>query len=87
MKSEEFKSALSQAELTAWLSIIKIKENFLGKHRAINYGGIIVNGLKNLQTIGANMSLNIHFLKSHLDFFPKDLGNIGERFFRRKSRH
>ena len=44
MKSEEFKSALSQTELTPWLSIIKIKENFLGKHRATNYEEIIVMG-------------------------------------------
>jgi hypothetical protein len=34
--------------------------------------------------MGVNMSLKIHFLRSHLDFFPSDLGNIsdehGERF-------
>jgi len=34
--------------------------------------------------MGVNMSLKIHFLKCHLDFFPQDLGKIsdehGERF-------
>ena len=47
MKSEEFKSALSQAKLTAWLSIIKIKEKFLEKHRATNYEEIIVEEFAN----------------------------------------
>lgn len=35
-------------------------------------------------TTGANMSLKIHFLHSHLDFFPPNLGDVsdehGERF-------
>lgn len=34
--------------------------------------------------VGVNMSLKIHFLHSHLDFFPKNLGDEsdehGERF-------
>ena len=34
--------------------------------------------------MGVKMSLKIHFLKCHLDFFPEDLGKIsdehGERF-------
>jgi hypothetical protein len=34
--------------------------------------------------MGCNMSLKIHFLESHLDFFPENLGKLsdkhGERF-------
>jgi hypothetical protein len=34
--------------------------------------------------MGCNMSLKIHFLESHLDFFPENLGEVsdehGERF-------
>jgi hypothetical protein len=40
--------------------------------------------LKAFEKMGVNMSLKIHVLKSHLDFFPCDLGKIsdehGERF-------
>jgi hypothetical protein len=36
------------------------------------------------QKLGCNMSLKIHFLHSHLDFFPKNCGAVsdehGERF-------
>lgn len=37
-----------------------------------------------LISTGLNMSLKIHFLHSHLDFFPENLGDVsdehGERF-------
>lgn len=40
--------------------------------------------ITNYHKIGANMSLKIHFLHSHLDFFPDNLGIVsdehGERF-------
>jgi len=36
--------------------------------------------------MGCNMSLKIHFLDSHLDFFPDNLGAVsdehGERFYK-----
>jgi len=28
--------------------------------------------------MGCNMSLKIHFLESHLDFFPVNLGDVGD---------
>ena len=40
--------------------------------------------LKLYQDMGCNMSLKVHFLDSHLDFFPDNLGAVsdehGERF-------
>jgi len=40
--------------------------------------------LTSYKTMGCNMSLKIHFLESHLDFFPETLGEVsdehGERF-------
>jgi hypothetical protein len=36
------------------------------------------------KAMGCNMSLKVHFLDSHLDFFPENLGTVsderGERF-------
>lgn len=41
-------------------------------------------GLNAYEGMGCNMSLKIHFLHSHLDFFPENLGDVsdehGERF-------
>ena len=43
-----------------------------------------VNHTKSYQDMGCNMSLKIHFLDSHLDFFPDNLGAVidehGEHF-------
>lgn len=40
--------------------------------------------IKSFGEMGINMSLKIHFLDRHLDFFPENLGNFsdehGERF-------
>jgi hypothetical protein len=40
--------------------------------------------LENLQILGCNMSLKLHFLHFHLDYFPENLGDLseeqGERF-------
>ncbi|KAJ8734609.1 hypothetical protein PYW08_013859 [Mythimna loreyi] len=59
-------------------------ENFLGNKKSENYEEIFNNLLKNFHDMGVNMSLKIHFLHSHLIFFPENLGSMsdeqGERF-------
>ena len=59
-------------------------QNFLGNHKAPNYREIVGELLRSYQDMGCNMSLKIHFLDSHLDFFPDNLGAVsdehGERF-------
>jgi hypothetical protein len=45
---------------------------------------IVGNLLEKLQILGCNMSLTLHFLHFHLDYFPENLGDPskeqGERF-------
>lgn len=45
---------------------------------------IIQNMLNSYKNLGCNMSLKIHFLNSHLDYFPQNIGSVsdkqGERF-------
>ncbi|UYV80311.1 hypothetical protein LAZ67_18002370 [Cordylochernes scorpioides] len=49
-----------------------------------NYRDIVNDLLLSYKALGCNMSLKIHFLHSHLDFFPDNLGAVsdehGERF-------
>ena len=58
--------------------------NFLGNRRADNYTELVSNLIKAYSSMGCNMSLKIHFLNSHLDFFPPNCGAVsdehGERF-------
>jgi hypothetical protein len=45
---------------------------------------VVQDLLTSYKAMGCNMSLKIHFLESHLDFFPENLGEVsdehGERF-------
>jgi hypothetical protein len=49
-----------------------------------NYKVLVKDLLNPFQTMGCNMSLKIHFLNSHLDFFLLNLSTVsnkhGERF-------
>jgi len=50
----------------------------LGNRRAQNCEELVNNLLQNYQKIGCNMSLKIHFLHSHLDFFPENCGAVSD---------
>jgi hypothetical protein len=56
----------------------------LGNHKAENYNEIVSDLLTAYKAMGCSMSLKVHFLDSHLDFFPENLGAVsdehGERF-------
>lgn len=71
-------------EREAWRSLIEVTQQFLGNNKAENYKAIVGKLIENFGKMGVNMSLKIHFLESHLDFFPNNLGQFsdehGERF-------
>jgi hypothetical protein len=50
--------------------------NFLRNVKVKNYETLIDDLLKAYQTVGCNMSLKIHFLYSHLNFFHLNLGAV-----------
>ena len=79
-----FKQKLNPAESTAWEAFVLVVQNVLGNHRSENYVELVENMLTAFQVMGARMSLKMHFLHSHLDFFPPNLGDVsdehGERF-------
>ena len=75
---------MNPLELAAWNAIKSVVVNFLGSHRHEKYLDIVDSMLKAYEQLGARMSLKMHFLDSHLDFFPSNLGEVsdeqGERF-------
>lgn len=83
-KDDNFDSVLEGKEKKAWDDFRLVAKNFLGNKRSDNYAELIENMLSSFQKLGCNMSLKIHFLHSHLDFFPDYCGALsdehGERF-------
>jgi hypothetical protein len=81
---EQFQNIMDELQLAAWQAFRALCEGFLGNHRSPNYRALVQHLLQSYRALGCNMSLKLHFLMSHLDFFPENMGDVsdehGERF-------
>lgn len=86
LKDDEFDKSLSVLELQAWKGLTAVIQQFLGINRAPNYKQLVADILDAFQKLGCRMSVKMHFLHSHLDYFPDNYGKYseeqGERFWR-----
>jgi hypothetical protein len=69
LENKQFDEDLNEAERNTCLTFKRISNNFLGNQKAANYQNVVRNLLTSYKPMGCNMSLKIHFLESHLDFF------------------
>jgi hypothetical protein len=69
----------------AWQAFKNVTKSFLGNQKAEIYREIVSDLLTAYKPMGCNMSSKVHFLGSHLDFFPENLGAVSdehrERFY------
>jgi len=83
-RDEEFTGHMTEAEKRAWTAFQVVISNFLGKHRSPDYEDQVKELLESFQSLGSQMSVKMHFLSSHLDYFPANCGDYseeqGERF-------
>lgn len=84
MIDTSFKQYLNEIEKEAWEAVCLVIRNFLGNHRSDQYENMVAKMLNAYKAMGVNMSLKIHFLHSHLDFFPQTwetlVTNMGKGF-------
>ena len=84
MNDSDFCNFMTPAELNAWMAFRSVVQFFLGKTKAPNYKELVETLLASLHQLGANMSIKLHFLHSHLSRFPENLDDVsdeqGERF-------
>lgn len=71
MKDTNVVSKLNTIEKKARLSFVEVTKKILGNTKSANYKEIVSRVLQNCKVLGSNMSLRIHFLDSHLDFFQE----------------
>ncbi|CAH2095971.1 unnamed protein product [Euphydryas editha] len=75
---------MTDPQREGWIAFKEVIEFFLGNNKDPNYKQIVKRMLKSFQALGCLMSLKVHFLHSHLDYFPDNLGDVseeqGERF-------
>ena len=71
-------------EARAWVAFTNVVEGILGNKKDDNYEGIVDELLLSLRGLRCRMSIELHYLHSHLDKFPDNLGDVseeqGERF-------
>jgi len=70
MQDKHFDEELNETERNVWLSIKRICKDFLGNHKPANYQDVVQDLFTSYKAM-ACMSLKIHFLESHLEFFPR----------------
>ena len=73
MLDSDFEKSLTDLERRTSLCVKADINNFLGNTKFRNHKHLIDNMLHNFQEMKVNMSLKIHGMHSHLDFFPENM--------------
>ena len=77
IKDLQFLSTMTNVEKT-WLSFAEVVSKFLGNTTDLDYHNIVRNMSACFEALGCRMSLKVHFLHAHLDYFPQNLGDMGK---------
>ena len=84
IKDPNFVLSMNDVDANAWKAFVSAVIHFLGNRRQDDYITLVDNLIKSFHALGCNMSIKLHFLHSHLDRFPENLGDVsdeqGERF-------
>ena len=77
---------MNETEKETWQAFRGVVDGFLGNKKNPHYKEFVEQLIKSYQNIGCHMSVKLHFLWSHLEFFQENLGDFseehGERFYK-----
>ncbi|GFV68945.1 uncharacterized protein TNCV_2954101 [Trichonephila clavipes] len=75
---------MEMKENNACNSFKLVVTGFLGNKKDSNYKALVAELLQNYKILGCNMSVKVHLLHLHLDYYPENIGVVseepGERF-------
>lgn len=84
IQDTNFTKTMTDSEKNAWNEFVWIIHNFLGNKKSSDFSQHVQELMCHFQRLGCNMSIKLHFLHNHLDYFPANLGDLseeqGERF-------
>ena len=69
---------MNPIEARAWMVFTDVVKDLLENKRADNCKKLMAELLSSFQNLGCYMSIKVHYLKSHLDSFPKNLGSVSD---------
>ncbi|GBN77032.1 hypothetical protein AVEN_23393-1 [Araneus ventricosus] len=79
MKDENFETKMETNERKAWESFKLVITSLHGNKKDPKYKSIVEETIKNFKILGCSMSLKVHFLDSHQDYFPENLVTVSEK--------
>ena len=82
-KYQQFEAVLSDKEKAAWQSFEKFSNGFPGNFKAANFRELLQDLVVSYEQPESNMSLKMHFLFSHLNFFPLNCGGVSDEHGKR----
>lgn len=84
LNDKVFEEKMTVKEKAAWQSFREVTLKFLGNIKYPQYKNIVERMITSFQNLGCLMNLKLHFLDSHIEYFPENLGHFseeqGERF-------
>ena len=84
MQNKCFSLTMTTLKKNTWRSFTAVAENFLKNFKAPNYHELLKQLLNFYEQLGCNVSVKVHFLHSHANYFPENLRAMseehGERF-------
>ena len=84
IKDPAFVRSMDSKQAAAWTSFVEVTQGFLGNTRVPYAEQLVRKMLNAYRAMGCRMIIKLHYLHSHLDWFPKNLGEMsdeqGERF-------
>ncbi|GFV20884.1 uncharacterized protein TNCV_353581 [Trichonephila clavipes] len=78
LKDETFVTEMEMKEKNAGNSFKLVVTGFLGNKKDPNYKALFAELLQNYKILGCNMSVKVHFLHSHLDYFSEKENEFGK---------
>ena len=84
IKCKNFSSSMTEVQQRAWNAFVVVVKRFLGNTKAANYKDLVETLLDSFHALGCNITIKFHFLKSHLNEFAANPGEVsdehGQRF-------
>jgi hypothetical protein len=74
----DLEQTMTIVERNPWEVFRMVLTYFLGKNKYENYLEIVESLIQHYEVLGYRMSVKLHYLHSHLEFFRPDLGDVSE---------
>ena len=69
---------ITEVEKKAWNAFVAMVKGFLGNTKAANHKDTVETFLDSFHAVGCSVSINVPFLKGHLNEYPANLGDMSD---------